>query len=131
MTIVTKKDFRMYSILFFSIYRQILRPDISYQANAIVSERHGALIFFKFRKGSRRFSFRKIRKPIGVALQDLPQRGFKGDLSNVIFGGTNVVVEGSKLIIVKGSNQKEDWSPMEARIDANRQIEEARKFIDQ
>ena len=89
----------------------------------------GALVFFRFKKGSARFRYEIIDEPIGVALSKLPQKGFGGDLSNVIFRGKNVVREGNKLIIIKGDNSKWAWSRAKAREDAIEEIEDIRRYF--
>lgn len=124
-----EEDFTKYCEEFISKHRTILRPDLNYNIQAIVSRKEGSLIFFEFKTGPRRFRYKQIDKPIAMALMQLPQRAFGGDLSGVKFGGTNIVREGNKLIIIKGDNSKEAWSKKEAIKDALKEIKDIRNMF--
>jgi hypothetical protein len=121
--IATGFDLRRYCYVFISIYQKVLRPGVKFDAWAIVSREQGALVFFEFRTGATgKIKFETTDRPIGKALEKLPQRAFRGNLSSVKFLGKNVVAERNKLIIVKGDNSKEAWSAGEARKDAIEEV---------
>jgi|YelNatPaOPRAMG01_1025707.scaffolds.fasta_scaffold326970_1 hypothetical protein len=121
--VASKKDFLQYCSTFMSIYKKVLKEGVGYDALAIVSTRQGSLIFFTFKRGTERLRFKKTPKSIGTELERLPQRAFAGDLSNVVFGGKNVIREGNKLIIIKGDNSPSAWSRMEAIRDSWEEID--------
>ena len=127
--LASKEDFMKYCEEFISKHRMILRPDLNYDLTAIVSKKEGSLVFFEFKAGPRRFRYKQIDEPIAMALMDLPQRAFGGNLSGVKFGGTNIVREGNKLIIIKGDNSKKAWSKEEAVKDALREIKDIRNMF--
>lgn len=127
--LASEEDFKRYCEEFISKHRMILRPDLNYDILAIVSRKEGSLIFFEFKAGPRRLRYKQIDEPIAIALMDLPQRAFGGDLSGVKFGGTNIVREGNKLILIKGDNSRKAWSNEEAVKDALREIKDIRKMF--
>jgi hypothetical protein len=125
--IATRNDFKEYCETFISKHRMILRSDLNYYVDAVVSTKEGSLIFFEFKDGKGDFKYQQIDAPISLALMRLPQHAFGGDLSNVRFGGTNVIREGNKLIIIKGDNSPNAWSQDEAFKDA---LKEVRDIVD-
>jgi hypothetical protein len=127
--VATQEDFKSYFDNFTSKHRIILRPDINYFADAIVSTKDGSLIFIEFKKGKGFFKYEQTDEPIGNVLMRLPQKAFGGNLSNVKFGGVNVVREGNKLIIIKGDNSPKAWSEQEALNDALMEIKSIRNLI--
>lgn len=118
-SLASRYDLRRYFNKFASIYEKILREGVRPDATAIVSRERGALVFFEFKKQKRRkFKYKVIDERIASAVQGLPQRGFRGDLSGVIFRGKNVIAERNRLMIIKGDNSKDAWSTKEAMKDA-------------
>lgn len=124
--LASPEDFRKYCEEFISRHKMILRPDLDYDILAIVSKKEGSLIFFEFKDGPRRFRYKQTNEPIAMALMRLPQRAFGGDLSGVKFGGTNIVRERNRLIIIKEDNSRRAWSKEEAVKDAFKEIKDIR-----
>jgi hypothetical protein len=127
--VATEEDFKKYFKNFASKHRIILRPDINYNVDAIVSTKDGSLIFIEFKSGKKFFKYEKTDKPIGDVLMQLPQKAFGGNLSNVKFGGVNVIREGNKLFIIKGDNSAKAWSEQEAANDALKEIIRIRNLM--
>lgn len=121
--IASTKHLSSYCSAFMSVYRKVLKKGIGYNALAVVSYRHGSLVSFTFVRGGSKFKFKRTRKPIGAILEDIPQRGFGGNLSGVRFAGKNVIREGNKLIIIKGDNSPRAWSRIQAIRDAREEID--------
>jgi len=96
---------------------------VNFDVVAIVSKEEGALVFFEFKKQKHStLKYTVIDKTIATAVQELPQRGFGGDLSGVRFAGKNVIAERNKLTIIKGDNSRVSWSPEEAVKDAIEEV---------
>jgi hypothetical protein len=127
--IATQEDLKCYFENFTSKHRIILRPDINYFADAIVSTKDGSLIFIEFKEGKGVFKYELTDEPIGNVIMRLPQRAFGGNLSNVKFGGVNIIREGNKLIIIKGDNSPKAWSEEEALNDALKEIKSIRNLL--
>ena len=120
---VSESDFRSYCTKFESIFGKVLRPGVNFDALAIVSKEEGALVFFEFKKQpSSKLKYKVIDERIAAAVQELPQKGFAGDLSGVRFVGKNVIAERNRLIIIKGDNSRISWSPEEAVKDAVEEV---------
>ena len=123
--LASKSDFKQYCAKFESIFKKVLRSGVNFDALAIVSNVEGALIFFEFKKQARsKLKYKLIDKRIATAVQELPQKGFVGDLSSAKFLGKNIIVERNRIIIIKGDNSRASWSQEEAVKDA---IEEVRR----
>jgi hypothetical protein len=120
--VATARDFQQYCMTFMSIYRVVLKKNVKVHCESYVSTRQGSLVFFKFMIGHSGFKFRLTNSPIGKVLEGLPHRGIRGDLSNVFFGGKNVISGGNTLIIIKGDNSPEAWSRVEAMRDAREEV---------
>ena len=58
MEIVSKDQFRAYFDAFAKEHRIILNPNLNYVADAVVSTKDGALIFFEFKYGPNRFEYK-------------------------------------------------------------------------
>ena len=120
--IASSKDLHRYCLTFMSIYKVVLKGDIGADCKGFVSTQGGSLVFFHFIRGTTKFSYKKTNNPIGKVLEKLPQHAFGGDLSGLVFGGKNVISEGSNLIVVKGDNSSEAWSHSEAIRDAQEEV---------
>lgn len=121
--LATEEVLKNYVNTFIKFHRPILRPEYEYEVKAFVSKQQGSLVWFQFVTHPGVFSFFLLDEPISDKLAEIPQRGFaiaKG--AKVVFGGTNIVREGDKLIIIKGSNGPEAWSKDEARRDAQNEV---------
>jgi hypothetical protein len=127
--VATQEDFKSYFEDFVSKHRIILRPGVNYFADAIVSTKDGSLIFIEFKEGKGSFKYEKTNETIANVLMRLPQKAFGGNLSNVKFGGVNVIREGNKLIIIKGDNSPNAWSKNEADKDAFREVRDIRNML--
>lgn len=121
--VASRRDLYLYCKTFMAVYKKALKTNVGYRAEAIVSAKHGSLIYFKFRIGPSIFLFKRTMNPIGKALENIQQSAFGGDLATVRFGGKNVIREGNKLIIIKGDNSSEAWSRIQAIRDAREEIE--------
>lgn len=122
-SIANEDDFRRYLKTYVSHFRNILKPSYGVEAKAYVSRLHGSLLFLTFRPGEDTFEYRLITdKKIGAILEEIPQKGFAGNLENIDFGGVNRIIEENKIIYIKGDNTHEVWSPEIAEQDAKNEI---------
>jgi len=63
-------------------------------------------------------SVASVNKTLGV----IEQRMIGGNLDGVRFAGTNVYMEGNRIVIVKGEDEHSSWSKRAAEEDAKRVI---------
>ena len=54
-----------------------------------------------------------------MAISDIEQHAF-GDVSNLKFGGTNVILEGNRIILIKGDDSPAAWTDTTSATDASR-----------
>ncbi len=52
----------------------------------------------------------KAKQSVGHVLENIPQNMFEGNLSNVTFKGTNLYLEGSRILVIKGGDSHEEWT---------------------
>ena len=50
------------------------------------------------------------QKTVGHVLLSIPQNLFQGNPENVTFKGTNLYLEGDRILIVKGGYSNDEWS---------------------
>jgi hypothetical protein len=65
-------------------------------------------------------AIRVAKKSVNEALIDIPQKMIGGDFSTVTFAGTNIYMEGNRIVFIKGNN--EDWSEQNAKDDVEKAI---------
>jgi len=100
-----------------------LAPGVSVKTIIYPVEGEGAVFEFLFNKdGDESENISKIRKSIGSVLADIPQRIVEGNTEAVKFGGTNLYLEGNRILIIKGEDNNEQWS-------GNAVIEDVRRVV--
>jgi len=51
-----------------------------------------------------------VRPTVGRVLSDIPQRMVRGNIEGVKFGGTNLYLEGNRILVIKGEDDPSGWS---------------------
>ena len=127
--LASARDFEKYGSSFMNNIRKILKPGIGAEITSYLSKKDGSLICFKLRQGENKYDFKELEEDKGIseALKEIPQRAFGGDLSGIKFGGTNTIIEGDKIILIKGGNERELWNQDIAKIDSKKIIESIQK----
>ena len=98
-----------------------LKPSIGLACKAYPAEGKGAVLEFTFRpRIANDDEFMPVEATVNDALAKIPQRGFGGDLRGFVFGGTNVVMENERIILIKGGNGKSEWNDESAQSDVKR-----------
>jgi len=64
--------------------------------------------------------FEQPSETINAALSQIPQHAFGGNLNNFKFSGTNVIMEKSRIVLVKGENDLTQWNDAAALADVRR-----------
>lgn len=117
--LASKKDFEEYGSSFMDNIKRILKPGIGAEITSYLSKIDGSLIYFQLRPGDITFKHKIIEdKGISEALKEIPQKAFGGDLSGIKFAGTNTIIEGNKIIFIKGDNTKDLWNSEIAKNDS-------------
>jgi len=64
--------------------------------------------------------FEQPRETINAALSEIPQHAFGGNLNSFKFGGTNVIMEEGRIILIKGADDPTEWNDAAALDDVHR-----------
>jgi hypothetical protein len=65
-------------------------------------------------------AFEQPSETVNAALSKIPQKAFGGNLDNFRFGGTNVIMEEGRIILIKGADEPAEWNDDAAQADVNR-----------
>lgn len=102
---------KKYSELFKRNIAKFLTPGVSIKSVIHPVEMGGAVFeFFLNRDGVVEEKLEPPRKSVGVVLSQIPQRMIQGNLEGVRFGGTNLYLEGNRILVVKGEDAPSSWS---------------------
>ena len=63
-----------------------------------------------------------IRPTVGRVLSDIPQRMVGGNIEGVKFGGTNLYLEGNRILVIKGEDDLSGWSAKAVVEDVQRVV---------
>ncbi len=101
---------------------QFLKPGIGLACNIYPAETGGAIL--EFTAGSEIENddiYKELSPSLGSALRNIKQKAFGGNLDGFNFRGTNVILEGNRIILIK-DNSIEEWSDNTAQNDVTRVI---------
>jgi len=125
---IREKELKRYSKNFIANFEKHLKAGISITVNIYPVKAPGAILEFKVNKNNnRRIVIHEISKKLGVALSKVEQSSIGGDLSNINFGGTNLILENERIIIIKGDDDQNSWSNRAIIEDIKRIIDPARR----
>ncbi len=98
-----------------------MRPGIGLACTVFPANSQGAILEFKIGPGiSNTDEFRPESETVNEALTGIEQRAFGGNLSGFKFGGTNVIMEDNRIILVKGEDDPSQWNDSAADADVKR-----------
>jgi hypothetical protein len=63
-----------------------------------------------------------LRPTVGRVLSEIPQRLVSGNIEGVKFGGTNLYLEGNRILIIKGEDDPSGWSGTAIMEDVQRVV---------
>lgn len=107
-----------------------LKPNIGLSCNVYPAESDGAILEFTIGPGVVNVdNFNVNEATVNDALTKIPQRGFGGNLKGFHFGGTNVVMEDNRIILIKGEDSGSVWSDQAAREDVNRILPQSARGV--
>ena len=98
-----------------------MRQGIGLATKVLPSTGEGAILEISFGTNiPNKDEFDPPKKTINEALSSIPQRAFGGNLDSFKFGGTNVIMEDGRIILIKGENDESQWNDAAAQADVNR-----------
>jgi len=98
-----------------------LRPSIGLTCKVFPAQESGAILEFSIGSEiSNTDEFLPSTQTVSGALSGISQRAFGGNLGGFRFGGTNVVMEDNRIILIKGEDDPKYWSDKAASADVTR-----------
>ena len=102
---------KKYVELFKRNINQFLAPDVDIKTTIYPVEAEGAVFEFVFnRSNDSTETVEKLRPTVGSVLSKIPQRLVTGNIEDIKFGGTNLYLEGDRILVIKGEDDQESWS---------------------
>lgn len=94
-----------------------LKPGVGLSCNIYPVEDGGAILEFSLGKAFENDDiYKEVSKTLGAALSSIKQTAFGGNFEGFRFGGTNTILEDTRIIYIKESNPNE-WSDSAAQKD--------------
>jgi hypothetical protein len=78
--------------------------------------------FFLNDQGDNSDVIERVRPTIGRVLSEIPQKMVSGNIEGVEFGGTNLYLEGNRIVLIKGEDDPDKWSGAAIQDDVRRVV---------
>lgn len=120
-----KKTTRLkkYVELFKRNIRQFVPSGVDIKSTIFPVEGDGAVFEFIFNKNKDSTEIvENIRPTVGRVLSEISQNMVGGNIENVKFGGTNLYLEGNRILIIKGEDDPSSWSGNAVMDDVQRVV---------
>ncbi len=101
----------------------ILKPNIGLEIDIYNCGNEGAVLVVLFKPGDKSID-KEINEfdSISAVLNSIDQNFIGGNVSGITFGGTNMMMDGNRIIIVKDRNENE-WSTSKLKEDIDKIIQ--------
>lgn len=114
---------KKYSEFFKRNIKQFLSPGVSIKTKIYPVEAEGAVFEFLLNTESDQTEIlEKTRPTVGKVLAEIPQRMVGGNIEGVKFGGTNLYLEGNRVLVIKGEDSFENWTARAVENDVKRVV---------
>jgi len=114
---------KKYAELFRRNIQRFLAPGVYVKTIIYPVEQEGAVFEFLLDKdGEATEVVKPARRTVGVVLSEIPQRLISGSIEEVRFGGTNLLLEGNRILVVKGEDSPKHWSGNAVANDVERVV---------
>lgn len=98
-----------------------LKPGIGVSAIVHPAASQGAVLEFRLETNiARTVNYQPEAVTVNEALKGVEQALVGGDISNVRFSGTNISLQGNRIVLIKGEDALEEWSNEAADSDFQR-----------
>lgn len=88
-----------------------LAPGVVIRTTIYPVETQGAVFEFLLNKeNDSKEIVEKTRPTVGSVLSEIPQKMIGGNIEGVRFGGTNLYLEGNRILVIKGEDDPDSWS---------------------
>lgn len=118
-----KGKLEKYAQMFSQHFEKYLAKGISIDTVIYPADGEGAVFEFKLAQEHKgKTKYMPPRQTVGQILSEIPQNLVSGNISNVKFGGTNLVMENNRILIIKGEDAKKHWDGNAAQDDVRRVV---------
>lgn len=98
-----------------------LRANIGVSSKVFPAEQNGAIIEISLGPSvANEDTFMPIEPTVNEALGKIEQKAFGGNLAGFRFGGTNVIMEDNRIVLIKGEDDPLEWGDNASQSDVNR-----------
>ncbi|HIF9428552.1 hypothetical protein NGM67_09815 [Photobacterium damselae] len=106
-----KSKLSKYIELFKRNISNYLAPHVTIKTVVHPVSGNGAVFeFFLNQENNSEIIWSSVRPTIGKVLTEIPQNMIGGNIENVNFGGTNLYLEGNRIVVIKGEDSTTEWS---------------------
>ncbi len=118
-----QKQLRKYANSFVSSIKPNIKGGYNISANIHPTNGKGATIEFEIEESRKsNISFVPAVESVNKTLATIEQRLIGGNIEGVTFAGTNVYMDGNRIVIIKGDNEHSSWDNKAARADVQKVI---------
>lgn len=122
-----QKKLKKYAQSFIQELSNHLNKGFKVNATIHPADAEGAIIEFIIHEGNRsEINTLQSVPRINVTLERIDQRMIGGNIQGVTFRGTNLYMDGQRIVIIKGDNSHDEWSNSAASSDVKRVISSKR-----
>lgn len=115
---MTQEEIEKYSAFISEMLKKHLRKSIGMQLHVYPAQK-GGVVEVTFGKDLKdKVVYEKQEKNVNDVLRHVPQKLISGDINQVKFLGTNISLEGNRILFIKGEDSK--WDRDAATEDVNR-----------
>lgn len=97
-----------------------IRKGLIISADIYPAKGEGAIIELIINEKNKEIKFHQATATINVTLQHVDQKIVSGNINGIRFGGTNISMEGQRIVIIKGEDRHEEWSNKAVERDLQR-----------
>ena len=114
---------KKYAELFRRNIQRFLAPGIAVRTTIYPVDQEGAVFEFLLNKeGDSTETVELSRRSVGAVLSAIPQNLIGGAIEGVRFGGTNLSLEGNRILVIKGEDSPEHWTGNAIGSDVDRVV---------
>lgn len=114
---------RKYTELFRRYINRFLAPNVQIKTRIFPVNGEGAVFEFTLDKEEVASEvIEEASSSIGQVLSQIPQRFIAGNIDGVTFGGTNLMLEGNRILLIKGEDSPEHWTSPAIHSDVERVV---------
>jgi len=117
------KQLKKYANSFVSSIKASIKLGYNVSAKIHPTNGNGATIEFEINDSKKsQISIIKTVESVNKTLATIEQRMIGGNIDGVTFSGTNIYMDGNRIVIIKGDNEHSSWNNSAAQKDVKKVI---------